>query len=360
MRLKTLLLGSAAAFAVAGGAQAADLSVAEPVDYVRVCDAFGVGYWYIPGTDQCIAISGKVKFQTGYAKDSGTHVNFGNLGDLNPNNDLDTADWYMSTGADFNVDVRSITDWGPLVAYVAFTSDSDNSSLNSDNSNNVINLDRFVYLDEAFLSLGPLLLGYTGSVFDVAGGGYTDYDFKLSDDDVDQVQLSWSFNGFGIAIGIEDPRDRWGSDTSMNFPDISGALTANFGGVDAAVSMLYSDLEGGSFWAVEGSLEAEFGIWQFQVGAIYGDGPSGASLKYLSGNGYAAFASSQQNWASNFYTAETVAYDDPSSTWGAAFMMAYSPVDTLWLSLNAGTDDWSTSDSWQVYFLAEKTFGPNG
>jgi hypothetical protein len=42
MKLKTLLLSSAAAFAVVGGAQAADLSVAEPVDYVKVCDAFGL------------------------------------------------------------------------------------------------------------------------------------------------------------------------------------------------------------------------------------------------------------------------------------------------------------------------------
>jgi hypothetical protein len=359
MRLKTLLLGSAAAFAFAGGsAQAADLSVAEPVDYVRVCDAFGVGYWYIPGTDQCIAISGKVKFQTGYAEGSGSHVNFGNIGNPNLDN-IDNADWYMLTGVDFNVDVRSITDWGPLVAYIAFTSDSDNAYLDEGISNSVVNFDRFVYLDEAFLSIGPLLLGYTGSVFDVAGGGYTDYDFKLSDDTIDQIQLSWAFNGFGLAIGIEDPRDRWGSDTSMDFPDLTGALSMNFGGVDAALSVLYADTEGSTYWAVEGMLEAEFGIWQFQVGAIYGDGgPGGMPSGILSGDGWAGFISSQQNWASNFYTAETVAYDDPSNTWGAAFMAAYSPVDTLWLSLNVGSSN--EFDNYEFYFLAEKTFGPNG
>ena len=48
MKMKVILLGSAAAIAVTG-VQAADLSMAEPVDYVRVCDAFGTGYWYIPG-----------------------------------------------------------------------------------------------------------------------------------------------------------------------------------------------------------------------------------------------------------------------------------------------------------------------
>ncbi|MBY5807028.1 porin, partial [Rhizobium ruizarguesonis] len=54
MNIKSLLLGSAAALAVVSGAQAADAIVAaepEPVEYVRVCDAYGTGYFYIPGTE---------------------------------------------------------------------------------------------------------------------------------------------------------------------------------------------------------------------------------------------------------------------------------------------------------------------
>ena len=78
MKLKTLLLGSAAAFAVAGAAQAADLSVAEPVDYVRVCDAFGAGYWYIPGTDTCLKIGGYVRFDVNFHTGSVTDVNLNN------------------------------------------------------------------------------------------------------------------------------------------------------------------------------------------------------------------------------------------------------------------------------------------
>src|SRR5262245_8843558 len=52
MNIKSLLLGSAAALAVVSGAQAADAIVAaepEPLEYVRICDAFGAGYFYIPG-----------------------------------------------------------------------------------------------------------------------------------------------------------------------------------------------------------------------------------------------------------------------------------------------------------------------
>ena len=64
MNIKSLLLGSAAALAVVSGAQAADAIVAaepEPMEYVRVCDAFGTGYFYIPGTETCLKIGGYVR-----------------------------------------------------------------------------------------------------------------------------------------------------------------------------------------------------------------------------------------------------------------------------------------------------------
>ncbi|MBN9026219.1 MAG: porin, partial [Rhizobiales bacterium] len=64
MTFKSLILGSAAAMMVAGAANAADLTVAEPVDYVKVCDAFGKGFFYSPGTDTCIKVGGYVKFGT--------------------------------------------------------------------------------------------------------------------------------------------------------------------------------------------------------------------------------------------------------------------------------------------------------
>ena len=53
--LKGLLLGSAASLAGTGlvpGARAADLPArqAAPIEYVRICDAYGAGFFYIPGT----------------------------------------------------------------------------------------------------------------------------------------------------------------------------------------------------------------------------------------------------------------------------------------------------------------------
>jgi hypothetical protein len=65
MNIKALLLGSSAALVVVSGAYAADAVVApepESVDYVRVCDAYGAGYFYIPGTETCLRIHGYVRY----------------------------------------------------------------------------------------------------------------------------------------------------------------------------------------------------------------------------------------------------------------------------------------------------------
>jgi hypothetical protein len=72
--LKHSLLGSAAAFAAAGAASAADLPVkkAVPIEYVRVCTAYGAGFFYIPGTDTCLRISGRARFEGGYMTRAGT------------------------------------------------------------------------------------------------------------------------------------------------------------------------------------------------------------------------------------------------------------------------------------------------
>ena len=66
--LKSSLLGSAAAFAAVGAAHAADLPVkkAVPIEYVRVCSAYGAGFFYIPGTDTCLRLSGRARFEGGY------------------------------------------------------------------------------------------------------------------------------------------------------------------------------------------------------------------------------------------------------------------------------------------------------
>ena len=64
MKIKSLLLGSAAALVAVSGARAADAVVVaepEPMEYVRVCDVYGSGFYYMPGTETCLKVSGYVR-----------------------------------------------------------------------------------------------------------------------------------------------------------------------------------------------------------------------------------------------------------------------------------------------------------
>ena len=66
--VKSLLLGSAAGLVAVAGAQAADLPVkAKPVQYVKICSLYGVGFYYIPGTDMCIKIGGWVRAEAAWS-----------------------------------------------------------------------------------------------------------------------------------------------------------------------------------------------------------------------------------------------------------------------------------------------------
>ena len=104
MNIKSLLLGSAAALAAVSGAQAADAIVAaapEPMEYVKVCDAFGKGYFYIPGTETCLNLTGAVRWQLNWSKTGVVNGNkwssysggFGRL-ELNAKNDSEVGTVY--------------------------------------------------------------------------------------------------------------------------------------------------------------------------------------------------------------------------------------------------------------------------
>ena len=61
--VKGLLLGSAAVIAEVVGAQAADLpsKKAAAVNYVKICDPYGSGFFFIPGTQTCVRLGGYVR-----------------------------------------------------------------------------------------------------------------------------------------------------------------------------------------------------------------------------------------------------------------------------------------------------------
>ncbi|RVP11866.1 porin, partial [Sinorhizobium meliloti] len=114
MNIKSLLLGSAAAMAAVSGAHAADAIVAaepEPMEYVRVCDAFGTGYFYIPGTETCLKIGGYIRVQGDFGRDNVNH--------LTSFDDDGTSDWDMFSRAYISFDAKSDTEYGTLTGFFA-------------------------------------------------------------------------------------------------------------------------------------------------------------------------------------------------------------------------------------------------
>ncbi len=164
MKIKSLLIGSAAALVAATGAQAADAVVVaepEPVEYVRVCDAYGVGFLYIPGTETCLRVSGYVWFQVA-AGNYRAYTEVGTNGDTTGYYDSTTDDaWAPTTRARVNFDARSDTEWGTLRGFIRIQG-TWNGSADGDGP---------ASFDQAFIELGGWRLGYSESAWAQTQGG---------------------------------------------------------------------------------------------------------------------------------------------------------------------------------------------
>ena len=230
MNIKSLLLGSAAALVAVSGARAADAVVIaepEPVEYVRVCDVYGAGYFYIPGTETCLKISGYVWYQIGAngyndATDTPGYIG-GRTGD----------GWLKTTRARLNVQAQSETEWGTLQSYIRFQANWGTPS------------DGAVVTDQAWIALGGLQMGYTESAWAASfkggatnwgshswGGMYYGY--------AQNHQISYTFtggNGFLATLSLED--DALAGEGYV--PDVVAKIGVNQGWGSAWAKVGYDD-----------------------------------------------------------------------------------------------------------------------
>ena len=194
--LKTLPLVSLAMLTGYSAANAADAVVVpvepEPVEYVRVCDAYGSGYYYIPGTETCMRISGYVRAEI----KGGDDVYATSRDAIN----RDTYAWRSRASLRFHTAAE--TELGTLRTYIDLRSEwqggaewgaaGDKTSL------------RFAYIE-----LGGLRVGMDESIF----AHWTGYLGKVMSDDVLSPKssqrtnvISYTFNsgnGFSAIIGVE-------------------------------------------------------------------------------------------------------------------------------------------------------------
>lgn len=188
MTLKTLILGAAAGTLAVAGAHAADLPVsAEPVDYVRVCDAQGTGFFYIPGTETCLRVGGRVR--------ADYRVTDAGWDDRADNGIEFRARGYM------RLDSRTETEYGLLRTYTDlwFT----NTAGGADG----------LTIWEAFVQLGGLTAGRTESFFDFfAGSSWGSQIGQGLDERANVLAYTAAFgNGMSASLSLEDNTDREGA-----------------------------------------------------------------------------------------------------------------------------------------------------
>jgi len=155
--VKSLILGTAVAFAASAGAQAADMPVkAKAAGYVKICPQYGPGFYYIPGTDICLKVGGLVFAEAGfYASGAITTLNNGPTWSRD-----DTALQWRSRGY-LALDARTATPYGVLRSYILAgleQRDNSGSAAISPNGNG--------FMQYAFIQFAGFTAGTANSFFD--------------------------------------------------------------------------------------------------------------------------------------------------------------------------------------------------
>jgi hypothetical protein len=160
--VKSLLLGSAAGLVAVAGAQAADLPVkAKPVQYVKICSLYGVGFYYVPGTDLCLKVGGWVRAE--YAYGSNGSMTWGPYNDNRGNRETNGSVW-RARGY-ITADARSQTEYGTVRGYIAV----------GVNSNDVNGADNSFTANRAFIQWAGFTFGLAQSFFDFYSVPATSY-----------------------------------------------------------------------------------------------------------------------------------------------------------------------------------------
>jgi hypothetical protein len=86
MNTRGFILGSAVALVAISTAHATDAVVPDPVqsgykDHISACEAYGIGFISVNGTDTCMRVSGQVRFEQrfsnrGYSNHGSTTLDF--------------------------------------------------------------------------------------------------------------------------------------------------------------------------------------------------------------------------------------------------------------------------------------------
>jgi hypothetical protein len=183
MKIRSLLLGSAAIAGLATTGYAADLGVVTSLD---VCDELGLSGLTISSDDNCLVITGGVTFEYDWGDYDPGRV-YGSFRNTNNGNNftvLDPTSVQDSNKGDVDAWLKFVasanTDFGPATATIKLISENNTG------------IDQTVGIDEAWVGIGDttmLMAGYKSSIFNLG----------------DDTPLNYLGGLFGSGACIEPP-----------------------------------------------------------------------------------------------------------------------------------------------------------
>ena len=279
--MKSAMLGSAAAFAVVAGAQAADLpsKKAAPATYVKICDAYGAGFFFIPGTDTCVKLGGRVRYDIGYAPKGNYYTSTGTK-------DQSIQDTYgQHVRGRIDVETRTGTAYGVARTVTQLRMGQSTGILAGKQSPNAAvdaadlsNYDAYSpSIERAFIQFAGFTVGRASSIF--ANGpslsfGSNSHFTSFANGSLQAAYTAVLGGGFSATIGIEDnsqhgqqntdptkfpfhtPYDKLpvlvgnvGYDQAWGRIQLSGAVASNRTAVDSATGVTYDKTKQGYAYA---------------------------------------------------------------------------------------------------------------
>ncbi|MDU0309027.1 porin [Rhizobium sp. 10PS4] len=341
MNIKSLLLGSAATLAVVSGAQAADAIVAaepEPVEYVRVCDAYGTGYFYIPGTETCLKINGYIRFQVNVGDQVGAN-------DDRPND----SDWDAVTRGQVQFTAKSDTEYGPLTGVIVMQFNADNAT------------DQSAKLDSAYLDIAGFRAGLFYSWWDDGLSGETD-DIGSPVTLHNSIRYQYETDAFYAGISVDELEDGYfKADEEPNNVGVAVGLGGKAGAFSYQITAGYDvDNEDG---AVRAMGTVDIGPGTLGLAAVYATGPSSYYTKaeWAIAAEYAIKATDQLKITPGvqYYSNYGITADDfdDGDAWKVGLTVDYQIVDNFYAKASVQyLDPEDDDDSTSGYFRLQRSF----
>jgi hypothetical protein len=249
------------------------------MEYVRVCDTYGVGFYYIPGTETCLKVSGYMRYDIGAGVTGQTSMlNVIDKKDFLEDYEIDTNDtYYKRARFALRVDSRTETELGTLRTYAQvnfqYTTGQNGLSILG------VDIDPTAFvgggvstsntdfaLEHAYIELGGFRVGRTDSLFST----FTGYSSGVSNDGLvpygpfDTHQLAYTFtggNGFTAAVALE-------TGTGGVAIDAAGVVVADAFAIDSYIPHVVGGIGWTGGWGGISVVAGYDSVWE--EGAVKG------------------------------------------------------------------------------------------